>query len=171
MLVAWQTRGYSLIVSRSISWTRPRLDSSVTADSLSFHLHHDRFPCFSSLYSTSSLSIGKLKKKLYSYTLPPLMDSDLDEKFIRGRGPGGQKINKTSNCVQLTHLPSGLVVKCQAERSLEHNRKEARKLLQLKLDNELHGVDSKLSLKRLVHLEQQRVAARKRRKKETKDRD
>lgn len=58
-----------------------------------------------------------------------LRESDLHEKHIRGGGRGGQKINKTSNCVQLTHLPTGIVIKCQATRSLESNRKIARKVL------------------------------------------
>ncbi|RYG53506.1 peptide chain release factor-like protein, partial [bacterium] len=49
------------------------------------------------------------------------------EKFIRGSGAGGQKINKTSNCVFLKHLPSGITVKCQLDRSREMNRFLARK--------------------------------------------
>lgn len=52
---------------------------------------------------------------------------DLVEKFVRGSGSGGQKINKTSNCVFLKHLPSGITIKCQAERSREMNRYLARK--------------------------------------------
>lgn len=49
------------------------------------------------------------------------------EKFILGSGSGGQKINKTSSCVYLKHLPSGIEVKCQANRSREMNRFQARK--------------------------------------------
>lgn len=49
------------------------------------------------------------------------------EKFILGSGAGGQKINKTSSCVYLKHLPSGIEVKCQANRSREMNRFQARK--------------------------------------------
>lgn len=53
-------------------------------------------------------------------------DRDLDEKFIRGSGHGGQKINKTSSCVYLKHAPSGIEIKCQAERSRALNRFLAR---------------------------------------------
>jgi len=39
-----------------------------------------------------------------------IIDSDLRETFIKGRGPGGQKINKTNNCVQLLHIPTGIII-------------------------------------------------------------
>ena len=54
-------------------------------------------------------------------------ESDLIEKFILGSGSGGQKINKTSSCVYLKHLPTSLEVKCQRDRSREMNRYIARK--------------------------------------------
>jgi peptide chain release factor len=53
-------------------------------------------------------------------------EEDLEEQFIQGSGPGGQKINKTANCVRLVHLPSGLGVSCQESRSREQNRELAR---------------------------------------------
>ena len=43
--------------------------------------------------------------------------NDLEEKFVRGSGKGGQKVNKCSNCVYLTHVPSGIVVRCHCERT------------------------------------------------------
>lgn len=55
-----------------------------------------------------------------------LAEDDLVEKFVLGSGSGGQKINKTSSCVYLKHLPSGIEVKCQAHRSREMNRFQAR---------------------------------------------
>jgi len=58
-----------------------------------------------------------------------LTEDDLLEKFVRGSGSGGQKINKTSSCVFLKHLPSGLCVKCQLDRSRELNRFLARREL------------------------------------------
>lgn len=56
-------------------------------------------------------------------------EGDLLEKFVRGSGAGGQKINKTSNCVFLKHLPTGVCIKCQMDRSREMNRFLARREL------------------------------------------
>ncbi len=50
---------------------------------------------------------------------------DVDERFVRGAGPGGQKINKTSSTVWLRHRPTGIEVRCQAERSQAANRETA----------------------------------------------
>jgi protein subunit release factor B len=58
-----------------------------------------------------------------------ISEADLLEKFVRGSGSGGQKINKTSNCVFLKHLPSGVCIKCQIDRSRELNRFLARREL------------------------------------------
>ncbi|MCB1225537.1 MAG: peptide chain release factor-like protein [Verrucomicrobiales bacterium] len=55
-----------------------------------------------------------------------IRDEDLEESFIRGTGPGGQKINKTSSTVTLRHRPSGIEVRCQKERSQSANRYWAR---------------------------------------------
>ena len=56
-------------------------------------------------------------------------EADLTEKFVRGSGAGGQKINKTNNCVFLKHEPSGVCIKCQVDRSRELNRFLARREL------------------------------------------
>jgi protein subunit release factor B len=56
-------------------------------------------------------------------------EDDLEEQFILGGGPGGQKTNKTSNVVRLTHEPSALTVRCAETRSRETNRWLARRLL------------------------------------------
>ena len=58
-----------------------------------------------------------------------VFDEDIDESFILGGGPGGQKTNKTSSVVRLSHAPSGLQVKCGATRSRETNRWLARRML------------------------------------------
>ena len=50
---------------------------------------------------------------------------EVDERFVRGSGPGGQKINKTSSTVWLRHRPTGVEVRCQAERSQAANREAA----------------------------------------------
>ena len=74
--------------------------------------------------------------------VPRLVEDELEERFTKGSGPGGQNVNKMSNAVFLKHLPTGLWVKCHQQRSLELNRKIARKLLITKLDNFVNGVDS-----------------------------
>jgi protein subunit release factor B len=51
--------------------------------------------------------------------------SDVEERFVRGTGPGGQKINKTSSTVWLRHRPTGVEVRCQRERSQSANREIA----------------------------------------------
>ncbi len=51
--------------------------------------------------------------------------ADIEEKFVRGAGPGGQKINKTSSTVWLRHGPTGTEVRCQRERSQAANRELA----------------------------------------------
>jgi protein subunit release factor B len=56
-------------------------------------------------------------------------EEDLVEKFILGSGKGGQKINKTSSCVYLKHLPTNIEIKCQQDRSREMNRFYARRAL------------------------------------------
>ena len=61
-------------------------------------------------------------------------DNDFEESFVRSSGPGGQKVNKTSSCVYLVHIPTGLSCKCQRERSQSLNRYLARKLLLDKIE-------------------------------------
>lgn len=62
-----------------------------------------------------------------------LRKEDLVEKFIRSAGKGGQNVNKTSTCVYLKHLPTGIEVKCQQERSQAMNRIAALGLLAEKI--------------------------------------
>lgn len=63
-----------------------------------------------------------IQSRLGALGVPP---SDVEERFIRGGGPGGQKINKTSSTVWLRHRPTGIEVRCQAERSQAANREQA----------------------------------------------
>ena len=56
-------------------------------------------------------------------------EDDLEESFILGGGPGGQKTNKTSSVVRLSHEPSGVAVKVGESRSREENRWLARRML------------------------------------------
>jgi len=64
---------------------------------------------------------------------------DVDEQFVRGTGPGGQKINKTSSTVWLRHRPSGLEVRCQAGRSQAANRATAWAELCAKLEGRIQA--------------------------------
>lgn len=66
-----------------------------------------------------------------------LAEADLSEKFILGSGKGGQKINKTSSCVYLKHLPSGIAIKSQKTRSRELNRLYARRELCEKVEEKV----------------------------------
>ncbi len=56
-------------------------------------------------------------------------EEDLEERFVRSSGKGGQHVNKTSTCVYLKHLPTGIEVKCMEERSQSLNRFLARREL------------------------------------------
>jgi len=80
--------------------------------------------------------IGPDKQALLEERMTALgvVEANLVEKFILGSGSGGQKINKTSSCVYLKHEPTGLEIKCQANRSRELNRYQARRELCDKLD-------------------------------------
>ncbi|HOW97156.1 MAG TPA: peptide chain release factor-like protein [Kiritimatiellia bacterium] len=69
-------------------------------------------------------------------------EHDLDEQFIRGSGPGGQKINKTSSTVWLRHRPSGIEIKCGRERSQVLNRYLARRELCDRLEEKILGAKS-----------------------------
>jgi len=66
-------------------------------------------------------------------------EEDLEERFVRSSGKGGQHVNKSSTCVQLLHRPSGIEVKCMAERSQSLNRFFARRLLLERIE-EARGV-------------------------------
>ena len=71
-----------------------------------------------------------------------LLENDIEEKFVRSSGPGGQKTNKSSICVYLKHIPSGLAVKVQKSRSQSLNRYYARKQMCELLENKLLGKES-----------------------------
>ena len=75
---------------------------------------------------TFSVTTAKEKALAERMRRMGVREENLEEKFVRASGPGGQKVNKTSSCVQLKHLPTGLMVRCQRERSQALNRFVAR---------------------------------------------
>ncbi|MEE9238291.1 MAG: peptide chain release factor-like protein, partial [Thermodesulfobacteriota bacterium] len=74
-------------------------------------------------------------------------EDDIDEKFIRSGGPGGQNVNKVATCVQLKHIPTGIIVKIQKDRSQGINRFLARRSLVSKIEEGLLGKSSAEQLK------------------------
>ncbi|RXG50711.1 putative peptide chain release factor C12orf65-like protein, mitochondrial [Armadillidium vulgare] len=95
---------------------------------------------------------------------PTIQEDDLQEKFVRGSGPGGQCVNKTLNAVFLKHLPTGIFIKCHDSRSLEANRKKARELLLNKLDNHYNGEMSIENQKKRIQEKKSLALERKREK-------
>lgn len=77
-----------------------------------------------------------------------IREDDIEETFIRSSGPGGQSVNKTSTCVQIKHIPTGIVVRSQRERSQGLNRFLARRLLVSKIEEKTLGKKSPEQLKR-----------------------
>lgn len=76
---------------------------------------------------------------------------DIIEKFILGSGTGGQKINKTSSCVYLKHIPTGIQIKCQQTRSREYNRYLALSSLCDRIENKaLNAIKEKIHLKEKI---------------------
>lgn len=96
-----------------------------------------------------------------------LNEYDLEEHFVKGSGPGGQKINKCRHRVQLKHLPTGVMVESQRFRELVANRKEARKLLKLKLDQMINGELSKRAVQISKEQRRKKKAAQRTKKKST----
>jgi peptide chain release factor len=89
-----------------------------------------------------------------------IREADLIEKFVRSQGKGGQNVNKVETCVYLKHVPTGLEVKCQQERSQGLNRFLARRILADKIETKLKGEESAVQ----AHIEKIRRQKRKRSK-------
>ncbi|NDD57892.1 MAG: peptide chain release factor-like protein [Chlamydiae bacterium] len=99
----------------------------------------------------------EIKKKMQSLHID---ENDLLEKFILGSGRGGQNLHKTSSCVYLKHIPTGIEVKCQKERSRDLNRWIARRMLCEKYEEKIL----------LLQSEKQKQVEKIRRQKRTKSR-
>lgn len=109
------------------------------------------------------VSIEKEKDLLERMQRLGISEDDLQETFIRSSGPGGQKVNKTSTCVYLVHLPSGLSVKCQKTRSQAMNRFLARRILLERIERLQKG-QADAERKRIEKLKRQKRKRSKRAK-------
>jgi len=89
----------------------------------------------------SSVRINIAKENILKERMQRLgiKEEDIVENFIRSSGRGGQNVNKTSTCVYLRHIPTGIEVKCQKERFQFLNRYLARVLLVNKIENLVMG--------------------------------
>ena len=83
------------------------------------------------MFPVSPLKEKQLIKKMEALNIH---EKDIKESFVRSGGKGGQHVNKTSTCVYLKHIPTGIEVKCQEERSQSLNRYKARVILVKKID-------------------------------------
>lgn len=72
---------------------------------------------------TSTVTVAVLQS--HEATAPVIRDCDIRERITRGQGPGGQNRNKRETCVVLSHLPTGIKVKAEVERTQESNRRVA----------------------------------------------
>ena len=104
-------------------------------------------------------TIDKIKARM---ALASVFEEDLQESFILGSGPGGQKTNKTSSTVRLYHAPSGMTIKYGRSRSREANRWLARRELAEKI---LERAKSELSARRQADEKIRRQKRRSRRQK------
>ncbi|KAI5296779.1 hypothetical protein KEM56_005340 [Ascosphaera pollenicola] len=96
---------------------------------------------------------------------PSLDPADIDGSYLKGTGPGGQKINKTNSAVQLIHRPSGIVVKCQETRSRSQNQKIAMQILAEKVELREKGEASRAAVVRETMRRRKASRARKSRRK------
>jgi protein subunit release factor B len=85
------------------------------------------------------VSSTKEKQLLERMQALGVREQDIDEQFVRSSGAGGQNVNKVSSCVLLHHVPTGMRVKCQKERSQGLNRYLARRMLLDKIDVAIKG--------------------------------
>ncbi|PTB42060.1 hypothetical protein M441DRAFT_36103 [Trichoderma asperellum CBS 433.97] len=114
-------------------------------------------------HSFSTLGAALLKNLPPRPKPPP--DSEIEESYLKGSGPGGQKINKTNSAVQLKHIPTGIVVKSQATRSRSQNRKLAREILAQKVDEFINGDQSRSAIVGAIKKKKADSAAKKSRRK------
>jgi protein subunit release factor B len=91
------------------------------------------------IFAVSSIKEKLLKEKMEALNI---REEDIRESFVRSGGRGGQNVNKTSTCVYLKHVPTGIEVKCSKERSQALNRYYARVILTKKIEQLIKGRES-----------------------------
>ena len=89
------------------------------------------------------VSLDKIKELREKMLRLGVREGDIIEKFVRSQGPGGQHVNKVSTCVFLRHIPTGIEVKCQQERSQALNRFLGWRLLLDKIAEKVAGEKSR----------------------------
>jgi peptide chain release factor len=119
-----------------------------------------------SLFNVSDAKDAQLILKMQKLGV---REEDIVEQFIKGSGPGGQKINKTSSCVHLIHRPSGIEIKCQRGRSQTLNRFLARRELCERLEHRLLGILSRRQQEREKIKRQKRRRSRRQKDRMLKD--
>ena len=96
-----------------------------------------------------------------------ILEEDLEERFVRSAGPGGQKVNKTSTCVYLKHRPTGIEVKVQEARSQALNRFLARRILADRIEEKsLSAPSPREQVRDKIRRRKERRARRSKRKSE-----
>ncbi|KAJ4389257.1 hypothetical protein N0V93_006722 [Gnomoniopsis smithogilvyi] len=140
------------------------LGNGLVASRRSSQLHLPLLTAAGALFTTTATC----RKVQYPPRPKPPPDEEITEVYLKGSGPGGQKINKTSSAVQLKHLPTGIVIKCQETRSRSQNRKLAREHLAEKIDNFLNGENSRSAVVARINARRKASASKKSRRKHNK---
>lgn len=112
------------------------------------------------MFPVSPLKEKELIKKMEALNIH---EKDIKESFVRSGKKGGQHVNKTSTCVYLKHIPTGIEVKCQEERSQSLNRYKARVILFKKIDQLVKGKESE-EIQRIEKIRRQKRKRSKRAK-------